>query len=152
MTDKAYNLKLWFYDLKDFERQAEKSRAHFLEYDINAGRLVSSYEYRTHANGGTAPDKVLINRIMRKQELYNRWQNDLTQYITETMKRYNLINEYPDSYGRAFMIEHYLLNKKLKDMSKKRGDDTPGEYTEKYIIKLINNALEYLAELENIPG
>lgn len=145
MTESAYNLKTWFYDLRDFEKQAQKSRARFFAYEIEPP-TITGYEFKTRRKGGSTWDDKTINRIYKKQQLYDLWQRDEEQYVSEMWKRYTLINLHPDGRARALLLEHFILNKKYKDMTE--------DYAKSYVIHLINNALEDLAKVpapEGIP-
>ncbi len=139
MTDKAYELKCYFLDLKDYERKALKAKHQYDECDITIGRQTVNYETCGARKYDPMSNDLIESKILKKQRLFDYWQECEELVARELRTRYTLINSLPDSRQRTILIYHFILHKPFKVISKLM------EISDTYTKTLYKNALETLA-------
>lgn len=144
MTENAYKWKLYFEDVKQYERRADKAKQAVKQYDVTLGPLISSNEYETKATGYKI--NSYENKLHKYHLLIDSYNRAANVWAAELWKRYKIINRVSDPVKRTLLIRRYLLNEKVKSICK-REDIKAAMYH-----KHINAAFEEIAANETRAG
>lgn len=137
MTDRAFNYKLYFSDLKKLEREKRHAFDRWKGYEVTIGVSVISYEFRGKSDRSTP----IEGKLMKCEKLRERFIELEKDYLKEDRERLNIINQVPSSELRAILIDRYLLMKSADATGKEMG------LCLRSIERKTNEAFEILAQI-----
>ena len=144
MTDNAFNWKLYFMDVKKYERRADKCKQAVNEFDLTLGVLVSSFENKPRATGYKRNNQE--EKIYKYHLLIDTYNKAANLWAAELWKRYEIINRVPDPMKRTLLIRRYLLCESVKDICKRE------EISKAAFHQYINAAFEDIARREPVTA
>lgn len=144
MTDNAFNWKLYFMDVKSYERRADKYKQDVKTFDLSIGPLVSSNDFEPRATGYKI--NSYENKLYKYHQLIDKYNKAANQWAAELWKRYEIINRVPDPMKRTLLIRRYLLCQSVKDICKRE------EISRAAFHQYINAAFEDIARREPVTA